>query len=249
MNNRGQVTIFIIVAVVLVAGILGVVFLGGEKEVKTPQEVSPGQFIKSCVTEAIEEKVDIILGYGGKLDPQKTILYEGDKYNYLCYQADYYLPCYNLQPMIESSVEAEIKASTEEQVRNCFNMLKEDYEDRGFTVEGNETEYFIDLLPGSINIQLRKNVEISKEGTSQRFENFDIKILSSLYNLIGVTRDIVNAESEYCYFEYGGYMMLYPELDIKQVNYKGSRLYSVENRKTKEKFKFAVRSCSPKPGI
>ncbi len=248
-NKSGQVTIFVIVAIVLVVGIIAAIIFTGRNELISPKETTPKQSIEGCVKEAIEDSLAIILENGGELEPTKTVSYLGEKYNHLCYQADYFLPCYNLKPALEKSIEEEIKESTKSQVQNCFDNFRVEEESKGFDVTGGETTYSIDLLPGSIQVLLKKDIKISDGTSSQEFSNFDFKILSSAYDLIDVSRNIINGESEYCYFEYGGYMLLHPEFNIKKAYSKDSKVYSIEHVRTKERFKFAVRSCAPKPGL
>jgi len=249
MDKKAQVTIFIIVAILIIAGILGVIFFTGEKELKSPKEVSPAQFVKSCISDSVEDALKKVLDGGGKIEPQKSISYNGIEHNFLCYQADYYLPCYNIQPGLQKIAEEEIKVATESAAQTCFDLMKQEYEDQGFDVKENGWEYGITLLPGSVNVKVRKSVEVTKGGASQSFSDFDFKVLSATYDLIRISREIVNAEAEYCYFDYSGYMLLYPMYHIKEINYEESKIYSVRDRSTNEDFKFAVRSCVPKPGL
>jgi len=107
----------------------------------------------------------------------------------------------------------------------------------------------IDLLPGKVDIKLSKDVVIEREGSSQRFEDFGSSVPSSIYDLVRVARDIVNSETQYCNFEYNGYMLLYPQYDIRRIDYDGSKIYRVIDRRTGAEFKFAVRSCAFAPGI
>ena len=78
---------------------------------------------------------------------------------------------------------------------------------------------------------------------------FDETVLSPSNELVKISRDVVNSESKFCNFEYNGYMILYPDYNIKRMDYYGSKLYSVIDRKTNTEFKFAVRSCAYPPGM
>jgi len=69
------------------------------------------------------------------------------------------------------------------------------------------------------------------------------------FDLVRVARVIVNSESQFCHFEYNGYMLLYPEYDIRRIDYQDSKIYRVIDRRTGSEFKFAVRSCAFAPGI
>lgn len=249
IKKRGQVTIFIIVAIIIVVAIIGAVFFMGKNKVETPANVNPKQMIKKCVKDAVEKSVWKMLANGGQKFPSQKIMYRGSEYNYLCYQADFYQGCYNLHPMLESLVESEIREDTKDAVQNCFNSMREDFEGKGFDVSGGSANYSIDLLPGSVRINLEKKIILVRGESSLDFRNFDTKILSPIYELIKIAREIVNSESQYCNFEYNGYMLLYPNYDIKRVDYEGSKIYSLTDRRSGMEFRFAVRSCAFAPGI
>ena len=104
-------------------------------------------------------------------------------------------------------------------------------------------------MPGIVEINLRKDIGLVHGDSSQNFENFDTKILSPIYELVRVARDVVNSESQYCNFEYNGYMLLYPTYKIVRTDYRDSKIYSLIDRRSDMEFKFAVRSCAFAPGI
>jgi hypothetical protein len=249
MNKKAQVTIFIIVAVIIVAGIIGSVFFVGQMKVETPMNLGPKEFMDKCVQDVVEESVFKMLKNGGEILPTQAILYQGEEWNYLCYQADYYQGCYNIHPMLELQIEQQITKDTSENIQGCFNTMREDFENRGFDVSGGKTEYSIDLLPGYVKINLIKKTDVSRESSSQSFENFDTKILSPIYDLIQIARDVVNSESQFCHFEYNGYMLLYPKYDIRRIDYSDSKVYRLIDRKSSAELRFAVRSCAFAPGI
>lgn len=248
-KKRGQVTIFIIVGVVIVAGLILGFLLFSWPSKESPSSQGSSNFIRSCVEDIVRDSAWKFLYGGGSLDPQKSVMYLGKNYTFLCYQADNYLPCYNLYPGLGEKIESNMQEDTVESVEQCFEVFKQDSEDVGFYVELGTMKYSIDLLPGKIRINLQRDLTISREGSSQKFENFDTQVLSSLYELVNIARDIVNDESKFCTFEYVGYMLLYPDYDIRRINYDSNRIYKLISRKTSEEFKFAVRGCTYPPGI
>ena len=247
--KRGQVTIFVIVGIVMVVGIIAMIIFMGGADFDSPTELGPRVFVGKCVRDLVEESVDKMLFNGGEIVPSRAIMYQGEEWNYLCYQADYYQGCYNLHPMLEMQIEREIEADTVDKVQDCFNAMREDFEDRGYDVSGGATEYSIDLLPRKVDILLKKSVDVSKDGVAQSFENFDEEVSSSIYDLVRIAREVVNSEAQYCNFEYNGYMLLYPRYDIRRIDYSDSKIYRLIDRKTKEEFRFAVRSCAFAPGV
>jgi hypothetical protein len=249
MNKRGQLTIFIIVAILIVVGIVATFWLMGRSDIETPADLNPKQFIQKCVRDAVEDSVDKMLENGGQRIPTQAISYEGHEWNYLCYQADYYQSCYNLHPMLEFLIEEEIKEDTKSEVQECFDSMREDSESKGFEVTGGATEYSIDLLPGKVEINLEKKVDLIRGGSSQSFNDFDTDILSPIYDLMRIAREVVNSESQFCHFEYNGYMLLYPEYEIRRIDYSDAKIYRLIDRRTGAEFKMAVRSCAFAPGI
>jgi len=249
MKARGQVTIFIIVGIVIVVGIVAMIIFMGKVDVNSPSELGPRAFVGKCVRDLVDVSVDKMLFNGGEILPSQAIAYNGEEWNYLCYQADYYQGCYNLHPMLEMQIEREIERDTSNGVRDCFDSMREDFENQGYDVDDGAVEYSIDLLPGKIEVGLRKKIDVSRDGVAQSFENFDSSVSSAIYGLVQIAREVVNSESQYCNFEYNGYMLLYPRWDIRRVDYSGSKIYRLIDRKSKEEFKFAVRSCAFAPGI
>ena len=248
-NKNGQITIFIIVGIVIVVGIIGSIVFMGRVDVETPADLGPRVFIDKCVRDVVEDSVEKMLRNGGEILPSRAIAYQGEEWNYLCYQADFYQGCYNIHPMLEKQIEEEIVRDTDDAVQSCFDRMREDFEDRGFDVGGGPTEYSVNLLPGYVEINLVKKIDISREGSSQNFESFDTKVLSPIYELVQIARDVVNSESQFCHFEYNGYMLLYPKYDIRRIDYSDSKIYRLIDRISGAEFRFAVRSCAFAPGI
>ncbi len=249
MNKKGQLTIFIIVAILIVVGIVAAFWLMGQSTTVAPADLNPKQFVQKCVRDAVEDSVDKMLENGGQRVPSQAIAYQGHEWNYLCYQADYYQGCYNLHPMLEFLIENEINEDTKDEVQECFDSMREDFESKGFDVSGGATTYSINLLPGKVEINLDKKIDVVRGDSSQSFEDFNTDILSPIYELMRIAREVVNSEAQFCHFEYNGYMLLYPDYEIRRIDYSDSKIYRLIDRRTGAEFKMAVRSCAFAPGI
>ena len=244
MKKRGQITIFIIVGVVVIVSILTVVFLRSGINSQTPKNLGPKQFIHGCVEDLVEGSLEKVLIGGGKISPELTLQYLDESYNYLCYQGDNHLGCYNLYPLLEKLIAEEIENDTKQQVGECFELLEEDFSERGYSINNGSENYSIELLPGKIKISLKKKIDISKTGESQSFENFDSEVLSPIYEMVGITRKIINDESTYCNFDYIYHMSLYPQDSIRRISYSGNKIYYILDRNSGKEFKFAIRGCT-----
>jgi len=247
--KRGQVTIFVIIAIIIVVGLLGVIYLMAGERVENVAVENPRQFIRKCVADAVEDSIPIILKNGGEINPSHTIMYRGEEYNYLCYQAEYYKNCINTHPMLKKIIEEEIRNYTIITVQSCFNNMREELENKGFDVSGEGASYSIDLVPGSVKVELRKNITISKGESSQSIKIFDTYVNSPLYWLVDFARGIINDEATTCNKNYDEFILMYPDYNIGRVSYDFSKTYTIGDRNTGDEFKFAVRSCVLPPGL
>lgn len=247
--KRGQVTIFVILGVLIVGAIIAAIFLRQDIVRLVSGEVEPKEFIENCVANALEPSINKVLENAGDLEPELTKMYQGKKYNYLCYQSGDYLPCVNTHPMIKNTAEQTLIKDSYSEIERCFVELRDEFEKRGYDVKEGDLDYSIELVPGSIIVNLAKSLDVSRSESSQSFEDFSFEISSQLYGLFNLAREVVNQESQYCYFDYNGFMMLYPEYRITRVNYDDTMIYTALNEKSNEKLKFAIRSCTFPAGM
>ena len=248
-DKKAQVAIFIIIAILIVVSVIIALWFFGRNTAELPKSLNPDQFIDKCVRDAVEPSVEAVLAGGGRVEPDFYKQYNGDPYNYLCYQKNYYLACINHYPQLKAIVEEEIRADSDQRVRDCFNSLKQELESKGFSVVEEELEYNIKLVPKIVKININKKFNIFRGETAQSFESFNAELMSPLYELVMVARDIVNQESQYCNFEYNGFMLLYPEFDIKRISYEEELIYKIMERRSGKVFRFAIRGCAFPPGF
>ena len=248
MKKKGQVTIFVILAILIVAGII-VFFLYANRGGESSVSVNPKSSVVKCVQSAVGKSVEKILANGGMANQGLSLQYRGVNFSYLCYTGDYYLTCYNLYPMIFDKIESDVVEDTKGEVQNCFNSMREDFESHGYVVDGDTTSYSTSLLPGKVKINLNKKITVTNGDNSQSFNEFGTEILTPTYELVRIAHEIVNSEAKYCNFEYNGYMLLYSQYKIQRFDYEGSKIYRVTDRLSGKEFRFAVRSCAFPPGI
>lgn len=246
---RGQITIFIILAIVIVTAIIAALLFFGGTNIQAPRDLSPREQVEKCVRDAVEVAEEKILEGGGVIQPTFYKLYGDEPYNYLCYQNKYYLRCVNQYPQFREIVEAQIMNDTQDDVQGCFESMENEYSSRGFDIQTSVYDYNLEIVPGRIDIELSKDMTFSDGETTESFSDFDTFMISPLNDLIDVTRDVVNQEALYCGFDYNSYMLLYPQFSIKRIFYDESRIYIVQHRRSGKTIKFAVRSCVFAPGI
>jgi len=252
-NKSGQVTIFIIIAVVIVA--IGVVFyflypkisstLGGEQDANS--------FIQTCIEDEIQDNVNLVSSQGGSLDPELFVLYRDEKIQYLCYTEKYDQYCIVQRPLLDNYIESEIKNGIKDDVKTCFNELKTSFEGRGYDVTMREGDINVNLLPEKAVSTFNYTLTLERGGETQTYgptdKPFNVVVNNNLYELTGIANNIIDWESTYGEAETTWYMDLYHNLKVekKKPEY-GTDVYILTDRNTGDKFQFALRGRVSAPG-
>ncbi len=249
-NKRGQVTIFIIIAVVVIAFIALAYFV--YPKIKTSFETdtkNPQAFIEACVKDELKENVELISLQGGSLEPEHYFLYMGDKIEYSCYTNEYYKTCIVQQPMLKQHIEKELQNPITPQVEACFNSLKSNYEEKGHDVIIKPGEVKIELLPKKIIGTFDYEVTLTKDGT-EKYKEFNVILNNNLYELVSIANSIIEWETTYGDSDPAIYMTYYKDLKVeKKIQQDSTTIYILTNRDNGGKFQFASRSVAYPPGI
>jgi len=244
MRKRGQVTIFIIIAIVIiVVGILIYAFYPQIQSIIKPESKNPSAFLQSCLEDEIEDTVEILSLQGGSLVPEHFVSGDdGEEVQYLCYTNTYFEYCVVKEPMLKTHVETEIKNAISDKVDACFEELKESFEDERYSVNVEEGIVFVELLPERIITTLTHKLTLTR-GDTERYESFMIVLDNNLYELVSIARNIVNWEATLGDASTTMYMDYYPYLKVeKHGTDDASKIYILTNRETGDKFQFASRS-------
>jgi len=251
MKKGGQVTIFIIIGIIIVGAII-LFFLFRESLGITIGESpakNPNSFLESCLEDKIQEGVDKLLMQGGYIEPvlYKNFKFENEKdpvkISYLCYTQANYVPCINLKPMLIKHLQNELNDSIYDDVGNCFNSLTSSLEKQGYDVDARYNGFDLNLDEDKIVVNINSEIILTKTGETTTQENFEIHVLSKIYDLAFVIQEIVNKESANCEFNHYD-SFNYPEFDInKDTTSDSSIIYRIKYRESNDEFRFAVRGC------
>jgi len=250
MRNKGQVTIFIIIGLIIV--VLGALiylfypqitstFGGGFK--------NPQAFMQECLVEDVKDTVGILSLQGGSLRPEHYILYDNSKVEYLCYTNEYYKTCVVQQPMLDSHIEKEIKEELNQEVGACLDSMKKSYEKQGYDVVLQKRDINFDIQLKQIVLESNTSLTLNK-GSTQNYDSFRISFNSNLYELISIANNIIEWETKVGDAETTLYMDAYHDLKVeKKKQTDGTKIYILTNINTEEKFQFASRSVAWPPGF
>ena len=249
-DKRGQIGLFVIIAIVIVIGIVLAVILIPKFKPSTSSVSAdnPKAFIESCLKEEIKNNLESIADNGGFLNPEGNVMYQGKNYKYLCYTNQNYTPCIVQEPLIKDRIESEMTKALKEKVSSCVKQFASESERRGNKVSVGLVSENVELNTGNVVVNIVAPMTISNE-VSRNFNNFRIEYISKIYDLILIATSIVSFEATYGNSEITTYIQYYPDLIIEKNKLSdGSTIYIISNVVSNEKFSFASRSLAWPPG-
>jgi hypothetical protein len=248
-SKRGQLTIFIILALVIIFVII-ILLVNQGNIFSIFQTQSPVEQITECTQNALRDGIEVALLQGGAIEPTNYFLYQGNKIDYICYTNEDYKPCKMQKPILKSSVEQELKEHTEEKIKQCVQSAKVSIEKKGNTVTYDNPEVSIEILPNNVFADIELNMQIHKDESTQSYKNIKTGVNSKLYEFIAITSSIANDEVSFGDIETLGYMLAnQPWLKIeKKKQIEGTKIFILTNRESEEQFFFASRSYTMPPG-
>ncbi len=242
-NRRGQVTIFIIIAIIIVA--VGILIYSFYPQIKTSlgtTQQNPQSFIQSCIEKDITDAVSKISAQGGSIAPANFIVYNNSNVEFLCYINEYYKNCQVQQPMLKQHIESQIKNQIDKNVDACFASMKSSYEKQGYTIDLKTGEKRIELLPKRIVSTFDYSLTLTKGENVQKYNPFMIVLDNNLYELTAIANSILDWETTYGDAETTTYMTYYHDLKVESI-LRGTegKVYVLTDRNTGNKFQFATR--------
>ncbi len=236
MNNKGQVTIFILLGILIVSSIL-VFFLWVK-----PTYISDNVGIKGfegCIEDALEEGISELEGKAGFVDPEFSYTYNSEEFTYLCYADDYYETCTVQVPLLKHAFDEGLEALTRDRVDACYESSLDSLREQGYAIESGEVSYEIEIEPGIVRMKIDAPTSVG----SQKFTRFNVKVNTPIYDMLIIATSIVQFESEYGDSDASSIMRYYPEYYVEKVKRgEGTTIYILEHKIFGNKFKFASRS-------
>jgi len=251
-RKGGQVTLFVILAIIIVA-VLIIFFTYALPKIKIYFS-NPQVVLENCFKDNIEKELPKILLSGGTLTPELYFMYEGGMVDYLCYTSEYYKTCTMQKPFIKQDIENQLKTAIKANVQKCFDDYAEKLKIKGYIVNisSESADLNIQILPKEIVAYLNNQITAKKgeETISYSGANlFKAKISSNVYEILMVASSILNFEARYGDSNPETYMFYYKNLKVeKKKQSDGTKIYIITDKNTAEKFKFATRSLAWPPG-
>jgi hypothetical protein len=238
-SKRSQLTLFIIVAIVIVA-VLIILFYPKLKRVFMPS--TPSVQLGECIKNKLNEAIELVSKRGGSVEPVNAIMFGSERIEYLCYTNQYYKTCVMQQPLLRQHIEREILDYVKPQTKQCVENLKKDLEKKGYSISGIE-DVSVSIVPNNVKIVV-SGFSAVKGDTGESYKKFVVEKKSKLYSLIMLTASILNWEARYGDSDITAYMIYYPNVKVEKYKQSdGSKIYILTDS-SRDKFIFATRSLS-----
>lgn len=225
MEKRGQVTIFIILGIVVLA-VIGFVLYGQglltgstlsdeESQQLVSAQVEPmKEYIKTCVKRELVKGVHLISVQGGYLDPADYEVLGARHVSYACMGGR------TLLPML-SSIEDELQrymelAETRGSIETCIDDFGF-FRDTGLEIThsfSNMVTFTPEILQDRIRQELKYPVALSKQGATANINDLGFAIESNLTAVYKVASDVVIVECAGEDFDISDYFWNYGREDV-----------------------------------
>jgi hypothetical protein len=251
-SKKSQVTIFVIVAL-LIVGSIALVFMLSKPAVQgeiSPTE-NPKAYIQKCARDAASDAFREIITHGGFFNPASYVKKSGVKIALICYTESNYQLCTNVHPVLEKEMEDEIYEYAKPIVEKCFEDVKAGNARYNYNEE--PLNMSIAILPSQIAININKKISYDRnegEGTVS-IDTFDTKINSPAFDFVRITKEIINDEvscnclTETCNTDLVELNNIYRDYTITKPVYSGNgeEIYVIKEDISGKEFNFAIRNC------
>ncbi len=241
--RKGQITLFVIVAL-LIVGIVLVLLLWPSIKTTFVKEINPEAYVRSCTEQYVGEAIDLASKRGGSIEPVHTVSFQGERIEYLCYTNEYYKTCVMQQPLLKQHVEYEVVNYIKPKVEGCVQSLKGEMEKRGYGFSSKRPDVSVSILPKNVNVNVKLDMRITKD-TTTTYDTVKVNVKNPIYDLVMIAGSILNFEARYGDADPLGYMFYYPNLKVQKIKQDdGTKIYILQDRDSGQTFQFASRSLS-----
>ena len=249
-TKKSQVTIFVILAIIIVA-LIGFFFIRPIRELFIPPTI--GEMVpRACIETAVKEPLNLTMLHGGKVKPELYLMYNNYTLNYLCYTNSWYKTCEMQIPFLKNEIESEISAYAGKDIASCMAQFEERLRGKGYSIKvsGSRTPE-ISIRPDKAVVAFNMTMTLEKDGETAVINPgmLQTEVKTNAYELIMVASSIQNYEARFGDATPETYSAFYPNLVVeKKKQDDGSKVYIIRDINTGERLQFATRSLAWPPG-
>jgi len=257
MNAKSQITIFVIIALILVVSIaLAFVFMQPPAaKISAEKPDTTRAYIADCLKDSFEDVEKIVISHGGflELTNADSVKFSGKDVLWLCYTSKYEQVCTNKHPMLRVEIEKEIISYVKPQIEKCFLDIKSQLND--YDYKENELVIEANILPRKVYFNITKELSYNIKDRVLTLNNFDSSLNSVLYDFVRLSTEVSNQEVRGCDCSKTCNADLYQinkenqdfSISKNAMGGDGEEIYVIKETSTAKKFNFAVRNCVRAP--
>lgn len=236
MNNKGQVTMFIIVGIIVVVGILTFFLFIQPTYI---QDKGKQLGFEGCVADVVEEAIKELELKAGFIDPEFTYPYNGEKLTYLCYTNEYYETCTVQVPFLKNKFDSEMEKLIRDDVNACYENSIDELKAQGYSVTPGVVTYDVLIEPSVVRVEIDAPTSVG----GQQFARFNAEVNAPTYDMVMIATSILQFETKYGDADASAMMEFYPDYKItKMKRSDGTTVYILEHKGLGNKFQFASKS-------
>ncbi|MDH3353244.1 MAG: hypothetical protein OEL87_02250 [Nanoarchaeota archaeon] len=209
VNKKAQVTIFIIIAIVVVGGVIAYFSLRGGFQQTIPEDLRPAyDYYISCLEATAEGGVHLLGEQGGHIEipefePGSAYMPFSSQLNFLGQPVPYWMYASGNNLLREKvptrqTMERELNDYVSERVGDCDFS---DFEAQGYDVYVDEGSVVSNINDLSVDLTINNKITIFKNNQSVIVTNHDFSISSKLGKFYGMALDVYNYEKSSMFLE------------------------------------------------
>jgi hypothetical protein len=191
MLKKGQVTIFIIIAILVIAGVI--LFFMFKDKIKT--NAIPSDFegvhqkVEECLEFTSQEAILHIGQHGGYYEPDDSIAvnYFGENIPYYYLDNEKHIP-------EKEIIEEELNNYIEDKIGNCLDF--ENFISQGLDINSGGLEVETMVEEDYVELNMKYDLTVSKGEETHLFEEFEQDIYFNVIELLDSSKEIIDNYSE-----------------------------------------------------
>lgn len=206
MQKRGQVSVFIILGIVLIAAVIFISLLFtsfGDKarQVNNPQEYLRSQLgdikkvVDSCIKENARATLTQLYDSGGHLNPVRYANYYGKSVTVLCYKIKEDEPCHNMM-FTEEDIVNQLKTQLEESIPECIDQRLAPFRSQDYTLGLGEFQMEEPIFSQrDLALDINYPVTLTRGEVQQKHEDYLVSIDTNFLDTMRKISEIINMHS------------------------------------------------------
>ena len=184
-SKRGQVTIFVMIAILIVIGILVYSFA---IKANLDSKNTPSVGFERCVSKALDGAIEELAVTGGYQGDYMSLKYLNNEVPYFCYTGVNLELCSVQTPSPKKVFEESLKEKVLPEIKNCYDTSIISLKLQGYEVEKGEIETTLTLKSNSVQVDVEAPTNV--EGST--FEEFSYEFNSNIYDVLILDTEILN---------------------------------------------------------